>query len=198
MSPTELCPGTSNRKSAPMPTDRAYFSDGRVTNTSKSFTYKMAAKTSWHGVERHYVTVTLRTNCASKRSRRLFELGAGHSADTAGHRRPFRIGDRGRYASGPGARATQQRTCFHRPIAPASLRAAAHYGDAGCFGNSPRARALVLLGSPFGIRFTAVRKSVCRSSFRKSREFISGVCQYIPRSVISDSMIRSCTIPDRT
>ena len=33
------------------PTDKAYSSDSRVTNISKSFTRKMAAKTSWHRYE---------------------------------------------------------------------------------------------------------------------------------------------------
>jgi len=34
-------------------------SDSRITNISNSFTYKMAAKTSWHiDIERNYVTVT--------------------------------------------------------------------------------------------------------------------------------------------
>jgi len=30
------------------PTDKAYISDSRVKSISKSFTHKMAAKTSWH------------------------------------------------------------------------------------------------------------------------------------------------------
>jgi len=30
------------------PTDKGYLSDIRVTNISKSFAHKMAAKTSWH------------------------------------------------------------------------------------------------------------------------------------------------------
>ena len=31
-----------------MPANKAYFRDCRVTNISKSFTYKMAAKNGWH------------------------------------------------------------------------------------------------------------------------------------------------------
>jgi len=37
-------------------TDKAYLSDIRVTDISKSFTYKVAAKTSWrrYGTKLHY------------------------------------------------------------------------------------------------------------------------------------------------
>ena len=35
-----------------LPTEKAYFSESRLDNISKSFTHKMAAKTSWH----RYVT----------------------------------------------------------------------------------------------------------------------------------------------
>ena len=38
---------------------KTYVSDNRVRNISKSFTHKMAAKTSWHDMKRNYVTVTL-------------------------------------------------------------------------------------------------------------------------------------------
>ena len=34
-------------------------SDSRVTNISKKFTYKMAAKASWHRCGTKYVTVSL-------------------------------------------------------------------------------------------------------------------------------------------
>ena len=39
----------------------AYLSDSRVTNISKSFTHKMAAKPAGIDTERNYVTVTLYT-----------------------------------------------------------------------------------------------------------------------------------------
>jgi len=41
------------------PSDKAYLSDIRVTNISKCFTYKMAAKTTGIYMERNYVTVTV-------------------------------------------------------------------------------------------------------------------------------------------
>jgi len=41
------------------PTDKAYSSDSRVTNISKSFTRKMAAKPVGIDMKRNYVTVTL-------------------------------------------------------------------------------------------------------------------------------------------
>jgi len=37
--------------------EKSYSSDNTVRNISKSFAYKMAAKTSWHGT--NYVTVTV-------------------------------------------------------------------------------------------------------------------------------------------
>jgi len=39
---------------------RPILSDITVRNICESFTHKMAAKTSWHSIERNYVTVTLR------------------------------------------------------------------------------------------------------------------------------------------